>query len=527
MHRIEQTLIHRSQKHFALIFVTCMTVIGVAVRLWQFGAVPPGINQDEASLLYDAWSIFNYGMDRHGYNWPIMLVSWGSGMHALSAYLALPFIAIAEMSTVAVRLPNLVLGILSIPLFAFVLYELFGIRTALVGTLLIAINPWHIMMSRWGLESNVLPSLFLGAFACLLLTRRNPRWILLSGALFALCLYAYGTAYVVVPLFLFCSFLYMLWTRMVSWKWLCAGLTLFAIMAMPIMLYFVVNTFKLPAITTRFLSIPRLAAEARYQTVGVIPGLSEHAWQRMQDNWSALFSMLERQNDGLLYNALPEFGILYLWCMPFVLIGAALLIYRVIQNPKGIHTLFFVWLVCAIVLGGLVYPNINRLNILFLPLIALLALAIETISTNLAITSTIVVLLFTSFAQFTSIYFTQFPKDIAPQFHASLEMAVARASARTTGSICVTDRANMPYVYALVGAKTHPQVFIVTNHVENPGAEFEFVSSFDRFVFGVSRCDPTVTRAYVLAIGERTDITSNPAFETVRFDNYITAVRKN
>src|SRR5512138_1804117 len=67
--------------------------LGVVARIVGFGGTPPGLNQDEASIGYESWSLLNYGIDRNGVHWPVHLVSWGSGQNALYAYLAMPFVA--------------------------------------------------------------------------------------------------------------------------------------------------------------------------------------------------------------------------------------------------------------------------------------------------------------------------------------------------------------------------------------------------------------------------------------------------
>ena len=41
-------------------------ILGFCVRLISPETLPAGLNQDEASALYDAWAILNYGMDRYG-----------------------------------------------------------------------------------------------------------------------------------------------------------------------------------------------------------------------------------------------------------------------------------------------------------------------------------------------------------------------------------------------------------------------------------------------------------------------------
>ena len=67
---------------------------------------------------------------------------------------------------------------------------------------LLALNPWHIVLSRWALEANMLPHVLLLAVD-LLLAGMQKRWALyLSMVLFGLAPYAYGLAAVSVPFIL-------------------------------------------------------------------------------------------------------------------------------------------------------------------------------------------------------------------------------------------------------------------------------------------------------------------------------------
>src|SRR5215203_5246140 len=68
--------------------------IGILLRTWRWNEIPPGLNQDEASTAYDAYSLFRFGVDRHGFHLPVVLVSWGSGMYALASYVEAPFIGL-------------------------------------------------------------------------------------------------------------------------------------------------------------------------------------------------------------------------------------------------------------------------------------------------------------------------------------------------------------------------------------------------------------------------------------------------
>ena len=73
----------------------------------------------------------------------------------------IPFVKIFGLSLFAVRLPMAILGCLAI----FVMYKLLRLignkKIALVGTIFLVICPWHVMKSRWGLESNLFPELIL------------------------------------------------------------------------------------------------------------------------------------------------------------------------------------------------------------------------------------------------------------------------------------------------------------------------------------------------------------------------------
>ena len=94
---------------FAIIFL-----VAVFIRVWQFGKIPGGINQDEAFSGYEAYSLLNYGKDSSGYANPVYFEAWGSGMNALNSYLMMPFIAIFGLKVWAIRIPQCIVACLTI-----------------------------------------------------------------------------------------------------------------------------------------------------------------------------------------------------------------------------------------------------------------------------------------------------------------------------------------------------------------------------------------------------------------------------
>ena len=152
------------KKHKEKIFVALvvlMLIIGILVRTIGIDQKPNALMVDEASAGYEAFSILNYGMDRNGNTLPVFLVAWGSGQNALLSYLIIPFIKLIGLSTLAIRLPMAILGCISLVVFYCLLKRIAGRKIALIGLTFLAICPWHIMKSRWGLESNLFPDIVL------------------------------------------------------------------------------------------------------------------------------------------------------------------------------------------------------------------------------------------------------------------------------------------------------------------------------------------------------------------------------
>lgn len=91
-------------------------IIGILIRS-VYLIYPYGVFYDEAINAYDAWCIGLYGVDQHLTPYPVYLESWGTGQSALYAYLALPFIKLFGISTVAHRIPMALISCISLLLF--------------------------------------------------------------------------------------------------------------------------------------------------------------------------------------------------------------------------------------------------------------------------------------------------------------------------------------------------------------------------------------------------------------------------
>ncbi|HXL02242.1 MAG TPA: glycosyltransferase family 39 protein, partial [Candidatus Atribacteria bacterium] len=124
--------------------IVLLFIGGIFVRLFLLGVIPPGLNQDEASIGYDAWALLHYGIDRNACHNPVHLISWGSGQNALYAYLSMPFILLFDLNPFSVRILNALLGCLSSVIFYLLVKKIWDEDTGIIALFLLVISPWHI-----------------------------------------------------------------------------------------------------------------------------------------------------------------------------------------------------------------------------------------------------------------------------------------------------------------------------------------------------------------------------------------------
>ncbi|MCZ6633788.1 MAG: glycosyltransferase family 39 protein [bacterium] len=165
------------------------------------GSHPIGFHADEASIGYDAYSILKTGRDQYGEFLPLFARSFGDYDEALHRYLVVPFVAVLGLNEWAVRLPNALLGILTVWAFYGMVQVWFDRRVALVAALFLAISPWHIQFSRWGIRIILLPLLCCWGMHLFLKGMKNPRYLIGCALIFGVGLHTYQAARVFVPLF--------------------------------------------------------------------------------------------------------------------------------------------------------------------------------------------------------------------------------------------------------------------------------------------------------------------------------------
>ena len=454
-----------------------LIALGCVLRLWALGALPCGLNQDEASAGYEAWALLHYGIDRCGDSWPVLLTAWGSGQNVLMSYLALPFVALLGLTEVSVRLPNAIFGCLTLPVFWRFARRCGGKRFGLIALGLLTVNPWHIMASRWALESNLLPFFLLTGVWLTAVSMEKPWALAGAAAAFGLSLYAYGTAFFFLPLYLVCAVI-LLRKRLKPAPFF-VSLGIFLLLALPIGLCQLLNVMKWEEMRFLGLTLPRLT-ENRQAATSVFGGGIGSLWQ----NYAAFLKILWHGGDGLIYNALPfwQGGLLYFFGLPAALVGIVFSFLR--RKERTTEAPMRIALICALVCTLLIAGNVNRLNLVWLPLLYFSAygctLAVEKLK-KLAVIPAAGVLV--CFLLFFGHYRETFGGEGNVNYFPDLGKAIQIADAMNADTVYISDWVNQPYIFALFYTQASPTDFAGSVEYRNLNAAFRQVNRFDGFEF--------------------------------------------
>lgn len=490
-----------AQTHWLLF--AAILALGIFARTWQIASLPPGLNEDEASSAVDAFSILHFGMDRNGVTFPVYMTSWGSGQNGLAAYAMIPFIAVGGLTPFSIRLPALLAGLATLPLVYFIARRTAGREFALAATFLLAISPWHILLSRWGFEGNLLPFVFCAGYLCLLKSLDDPRWFIPAMVLMAMCFYTYGPAYAAVPLFLLGAIPVIVLTRRVAAPVLAWGLLLLIVLGIPIGLFLAVNSLKFNSLHFGPITIPRLPSEPRYAVISAV--FQQNPLQGLVQNAGGLLRLLWEQEDGFFFSTVRPYGYFYTYTLPLVVLGLPLLfpLGRSTLSPE--RRILLSWLIATFILGVLEEVNIARLNLIFIPLILCIAAVLTWLSQRTRIGLAIALAGFLiAFALFTRDYHGPQYRLVADrEYSAGLLPAIDYASKQTDGPVCVTDAPNMAYIYVLFSQQLDPRTYLPTIKYTKPHAPLRGVLRLGRYNFGLDNCPPDEKTVYILSnLGE-------------------------
>lgn len=177
--------------------------LGIFLRFWKINQIPSALYWDELDVGYQAYSFLKTGKDYYGNNFPIYFHSFADFRTPLYIYLTAPFIHLFGLTALAVRLPALLFGLISIFLIYLVTLELTKNKIAgIVSSIVLTFNPWIFHYSRISFELTCMLMFFLLGIYSFLRSLKSAKWLILSALGFSLSIWAYSIAKLFVPLFL-------------------------------------------------------------------------------------------------------------------------------------------------------------------------------------------------------------------------------------------------------------------------------------------------------------------------------------
>jgi hypothetical protein len=489
-----------------LIIFWSIVVLGGILRFYALGRIPAGLNGDEAEEGVEAISLIATSMDRWGNRFPVFFPHVGSGMNALYTYLTLPLFYYFGPSVAVLRVVSATLGFLTLFTTYFIGKINFDRNTGLLAMLLVAVLPWHFMISRWGIEWSILPfwfSLGIVTFGMALRSETSSLWKLVVLLPWAIGIYSYFASAIPVAAISLLTVVAFRRTILQQWQWWLAGLVVAFVADIPIIFFVCVNFLKLtfPLHLGLPFSIPILPV-SRLSEIGepFVPQLIKN-----------ITFIVSGYRDGLVWNHSLNFPPLTGAAPVITLIGIVAMTGSAIRNRRPSFLLNILLVSVLSVLT--IRLNINRFNWFFIPSIVACAgsmvrfyrhQAAPLIKKSLVIGSGLYLSLF--LAMFYLNYFSQFNTEILSEDVAlrngfrvglddALHSAVGLAAADET--IYVEAGKSHPYLYVIFYGLADIRSFQTTRRMRTAADGLYHVAAFDRFVFGPDGAPPDTAFIFV------------------------------
>lgn len=341
---------------------------GALVRLVYLESVPGGLHQDEAFVALNAYDLYHEGRDSAGLHFPVYMSSWGDGQSAMYSWMLtiLMIFTGGNWSIYLCRLPQALVAVFTLWAVYCLMRHMFGRTAGLWAMFLLAVCPWHVMMSRWALDANLAPGFLMFGLLFFVKGIEDEKFFLLSALFYGLSLYCYAVIWPMLPVLLFLQVLYGVLSRKIRLsRWTLISVGLLFILALPLMLFVLINKDVIPEIVLPFMTIPR--------TSGFRGGEISFNMQRMLDNLRTAARLLIRQDTGNVYDVLNPWGLFYDMGRVSIFIGAILLFVHtvicMIKRRFSYEFFLFANMICGIFTCMYVAARMHQVNALFIPLV--------------------------------------------------------------------------------------------------------------------------------------------------------------
>jgi 4-amino-4-deoxy-L-arabinose transferase-like glycosyltransferase len=458
--------------------ITLVMLLAGVLRFWQLTHVPPALNSDEVAIGYNAHSILKTGRDEYGKLYPLTFRSFDDYKMPIDVYMIAASMSVFGYGDFAVRFPSAFFGTLTVLATYLLVKKLFNKRSeeyALAASFLLAVSPWSLLFSRSGYGANI--AVFFAVLGLYLFYRGLERGALLpySSIAFSLSIWSYHSSKIFVPLMLFClAILFrseLMKKKCMIFTALCVGvILLFPLMKMALSTE---GTLRAAGVTA-FGNPDDLKRSVNWIMQDVSNGqniISVFHNRRLEYLRTFLRGYFSHFDVNYLfmdasiekYRA-PGMGLLYLFELPFFLIGA----YTLIRIRSRNSLVIFCWLLAAPVAAAvtLQLPHPGR-TLIFLPSLQIIT-GIGLVTTlqkmkhryMLLVCTTLVIII--SILYFIHQYVIHLPIDDAPYWYVGRKEMVAKLAEyeKEYDTIYVSNTLDFPYIFYLYYRPVDPQKYL-------------------------------------------------------------------
>lgn len=177
------------------VLLMIILLFSLLIRVYQINFLPSGINIDEVSQGYNAYSLLLTGKDRYGKVLPILFKSYESFQPPMYTYLTILPTMLFGKSNLALRFVSILSSIIVIILSFSISKKLFPGNKYLpvIVSFVVSISPWSIFFSRYATEASLGLMLILGAIYFLLASDIKRIHLITGFILLGLSTHAYYT----------------------------------------------------------------------------------------------------------------------------------------------------------------------------------------------------------------------------------------------------------------------------------------------------------------------------------------------
>ena len=284
--------------------------------------------------------------------------------------------------------------------------------------------------------------------------------------------------------------------------------------SLPIIIFVIINKFDLPQINLPFTTIPRIY-ENRFEELSSI--FSTDFIKNSLTNFKDSIKMLKTQNDELPWNSIQNYGIIYTFSTIFVIIG----ICKSFKKRETYNMIINLWFISAFLLLFVCEPNINRCNIIIMPMIYYAIIGICEVIEKIKFSKTIIIVFYLiEFTLFSYEYLnTDYSKYLT--FQDNIQEVIEYVEETKVDNIYMEYTFKEPYIYVLFYTKANVNEFV--NTVEYFNQErygFDNVKSFGKYKFYLpEEINENEKAAYIIPINEEINIKSEK-FKITEFTEF-------